>query len=143
MTVVPPVETAPLPMSLASLESNSIASQNLFEHSALNANTLPHGASPADLGRAIVDNLKGFAERAGKFASGTESVSHPDQSATSQSFASNAPGSEANAARTLDSDAGRLVDALVKAFDHAIESGMVVRSLTQFTSTAMTLTKGQ
>lgn len=143
MTVVPPVETATLPMSPAAQEPVSVATQNLFEHSALNANTLPHGASPADLGRTIVDNLQGFVERAGKFANGSTLLSQPGDAPTSQSFAPNAVGVETSVTRTPDSAAGRLVEALGRIFDHAIETQMVVRAPTQFTSATMTLTKGQ
>jgi len=50
MTIVPPVETSTLPIAPALQDTTAPASQNLFEHSALNATTLPHGASPADLG---------------------------------------------------------------------------------------------
>ncbi|AFL50739.1 hypothetical protein ABIE78_003469 [Sinorhizobium fredii] len=143
MTVVPTVETATLPMSPAPQESVPLASQNLFEHSALNANTLPHGASPADLGRTIIDKLEGFVERAGKFASRTGLSAEPGQSPTSPSFVPNAANAEANLTRTPDSEAGRLVEALGRIFDHAIETQMVVRAPTQFTSATMTLTKGQ
>ncbi|ACP23736.1 hypothetical protein possibly linked to type III secretion (plasmid) [Sinorhizobium fredii NGR234] len=141
MTVVPPVEnafvTAPAPQ-----DSIPIASQGLFEHAALNAGSLPHGASPADLGRTVVDNLKGFVERAGKFANGSAIPAEPGQSPTSSSFLP-LPGGDANAARTPDSDAGRLVETLGRVFDHAIETQMVVRGPTQFTSATLTLVKGQ
>ncbi|WP_087004667.1 hypothetical protein [Rhizobium sullae] len=143
MTVVPPVENATLAMSPAPQDPASTASQGLFEHSALNAQTLPHGASPADLGRTIVDNLKGFVERAGKFASNTELFAPLDQSPASQSFAPDAAGAQTSVTRTPDSEAGRLVEALGRIFDHAIETQMVVRGPTQFTSATMTLVKGQ
>ncbi len=142
MTVVPPVENA-FAISPAPQDSISVASQGLFEHSALNAGTLPHGASPADLGRTIVDNLKGFVERAGKFANGSTLLAEPGQSATSPSFLPSAPSGQANTARTPDSEAGRLVEALGRIFDHAIETQMVVRGPTQFTSATLTLVKGQ
>ncbi|UTV41881.1 hypothetical protein MYG64_36425 (plasmid) [Ensifer adhaerens] len=143
MTVAPPVETATLPIASAQQESIPVASQNLFEHSALTANTLPHGASPADLGRTIVKNLQGFVERAGRFANGNTFLTKPGDSPNWQSFGSNGAIAQANVTRTSDSEAGRLVDALGKIFDHAIETQMVVRAPTQFTSATMTLTKGQ
>ena len=142
MTVVPPVENA-LASSPAPQDPNSIASQGLFEHAALNAGTLPHGASPADLGRTIVDNLKGFVERAGNFANASTRPAEPGQSPTSSSFVPATPSGEAKAGRTPDSEAGRLVESLGRIFDHAIETQMVVRAPTQFTSATMTLTKGQ
>ncbi|MET4691478.1 hypothetical protein [Sinorhizobium fredii] len=141
MTVVPPVENA-FAISPAPQDSMPIASQGLFEHAALNAGSLPHGASPADLGRTVIDNLKGFVERAGKFANGSAIPAEPGQSPTSSSFLAS-PGGAANAARTPDSDAGRLVEALGRIFDHAIETQMVVRGPTQFTSATLTLVKGQ
>ncbi|MCA1489890.1 hypothetical protein I6F11_03025 [Ensifer sp. NBAIM29] len=143
MTVVPPVENTTVAISPSAQDSNSITSQDLFEHSALNAQSLPHGASPVDLGRTIVDNLKGFVERAGAFASGTELLAGPGQTPTSQSFAPGAVAAQADVTRTSDSEAGRLVEALGKIFDHAIETQMIVRGPTQFTSATMTLTKGQ
>ncbi|MBB4277862.1 hypothetical protein [Rhizobium mongolense] len=143
MTVVPPVENATLAISPAPQDPASAASQGLFEYSAQNAQTLPHGASPADLGRTIVDNLKGFVERAGKFASNTELFAPLGQSAASQSFAPDAAGAQTGVMRTPDSEAGRLVEALGRIFDHAIETQMVVRGPTQFTSATMTLVKGQ
>ncbi|WP_416798109.1 hypothetical protein [Ciceribacter azotifigens] len=141
MTIVPPVETPTLPISPAPQES--IVSQNLFEHSALNTTTLPHGASPADLGRTIIDNLEGFVERAGKFAASAAFPASPGASTSATSFAPDALPAEPNVPRTPDSDAGRLVESLGRIFDHAIETQMVVRAPTQFTSATMTLTKGQ
>lgn len=143
MTVVPPVENTTLATAPAVQDSNSVTSQDLFEHAAMNVMTLPHGASPVDLGRTIANNLKGFVERAGKFASSTELFANPGQQAASQSFAPKLTAAEANLARTSDSEAGRLVEALGKIFDHAIETQMVVRGPTQFTSATMTLVKGQ
>jgi hypothetical protein len=143
MTVVPPVENTTLALSPGVQGSNSVASQDLFEHAAMNVTSLPHGATPVDLGRTIVDNLKGFVERAGKFSRGTELLANPGQSPSSKSFAPGAPPAEANVTRTSDSEAGRLVEALGKIFDHAIETQMVVRGPTQFTSATMTLVKGQ
>ena len=143
MTVVSPVETATLPMSPAPQESVSLASQNLFEHSAVNANTLPHGASPADLGRKIIDNLEGFVERAGTFQARTRLSAEASPPPGSASFTPNPVAAEANVTRTSDSVAGRLVETLGRIFDHAIETQMVVRAPTQFTSATMTLTKGQ
>ncbi|APG87283.1 hypothetical protein SAMCCGM7_pC0077 (plasmid) [Sinorhizobium americanum CCGM7] len=142
MTVVPPVENA-FAISPAPQDSVAITSQGLFEHAALNAGSLPHGASPADLGRTIVDNLKGFVERAGNFANGSTLLAEPGKSLTAPSFLASAPSGAASAARTPDSDAGRLVETLGRIFDHAIETQMVVRAPTQFTSATMTLTKGQ
>lgn len=143
MTIVPPVETPALPVSPAPQESIAPASQNLFEHSALNSTTLPHGASPADLGRTIIDNLEGFVERAGKFAASTAFPASSGPPPATTSFAPGGPPVEANVTRTPDSDAGRLVESLGRIFDHAIETQMVVRAPTQFTSATMTLTKGQ
>lgn len=143
MTIVPPVETSTLPIAPAPQDTSAPASQNLFEHSALNATTLPHGASPADLGRTIIDNLEGFVERAGKFAASTAFPASSGPAPATTSFAPGGLPAEAGAARTPDSDAGRLVESLGRIFDHAIETQMVVRAPTQFTSATMTLTKGQ
>lgn len=143
MTVVPPVENTTLAAAPVVQDSNAVASQDLFAHAAMNVTILPHGASPADLGRTIADNLQGFVERAGKFATGTELFAKSGQQETSRSFSPTLGAAEAGLTRTSDSQAGRLVEALGRIFDHAIETQMVVRGPTQFTSATMTLVKGQ
>lgn len=129
--------TASIPTNAAPAEA--IASQNLFEHMAGNIQTLPHGASPADLGRTLVDDLKGFVERTGKFAHRANEV---PETATQASFKIAVP--EKVPARSVeDQQIARVVESLGTMFDHSIETQMVVRGTTQVSGAVNTLVKGQ
>lgn len=135
MTVLAVAASTPANASTA----QSIASQNLFEHMAGNIQKLPHGASPADLGRSLVDDLKGFVERTGKFANRTDEVRNtPSQS----SFKNPSPGKEP-AGSVEDQQVARVVESLGTMFDHSIETQMVVRGTTQVSGAVNTLVKGQ
>lgn len=119
--------------------AQSMASQNLFEHLAGNIQKMPQGASPADLGRTLVDDLKGFVERTGKFANRTNGASN---TALQPSFKNASLGKEP--ARSVeDQQIARVVESLGTMFDHSIETQMVVRGTTQVSGAVNTLVKGQ
>ena len=135
MTLVPVAASVPTNAAPA----QSAAAQNLFEHMARNIETLPHGASPADLGRALIDDLKGFVERTGKFANRTNEVR---DNAAPASF-KDAAAEKVRAASAEDQQIARVVEALGTMFDHSIEAQMVVRGTTQVSGAVNTLVKGQ
>lgn len=137
MTVVSAAVAASTPANATATQS--IASQNLFEHMSGNIQTLPHGASPADLGRTLIDDLKGFVERTGNFTNRTNEAAK----ATSQpSFTNSSPGKETPAG-VEDKQVARVVESLGTMFDHSIETQMVVRGTTQISGAVNTLVKGQ
>ncbi|MEP7456714.1 hypothetical protein [Phyllobacterium sp. SB3] len=136
MTAVSAAVAATVPVDATATQS--VASQNLFEHMSSNIQTLPHGASPADLGRSLVNDLKGFVERSGKFVN----RSNETEKSTPQSFTNTAL--SGNTSTKVEGDAiTRVVQELGTVFDHSIETQMVVRGTTQMTGAANTLVKGQ
>ncbi|MDQ0995742.1 hypothetical protein QFZ34_000919 [Phyllobacterium ifriqiyense] len=137
MTAVSAAVAATVPADATATQS--VASQNLFEHMSRNIQTLPQGASPADLGRSLVEDLKGFVERSGKFVNRTNET---DKGTSLQSFTST--GSNGEKSAKVEGDAiARVVQELGTVFDHSIETQMVVRGTTQITGAANTLVKGQ
>lgn len=137
MTTVSAAIAATVPADATATQS--IASQNLFEHMSRNIQTLPQGASPADLGRSLVEDLKGFVERSGKFVNRTNET---DKGTSLQSFTGT--GSNDSKSPKVEGDAiARVVQELGTVFDHSIETQMVVRGTTQITGAANTLVKGQ
>ncbi|EJN03660.1 hypothetical protein [Phyllobacterium sp. YR531] len=137
MTTVSAAVAATVPVDATATQS--IASQNLFEHMSGTIQTLPHGASPADLGRSLVNDLKGFVERSGKFVNRSNET---EKGTSPQSFTST--GSGGNKSAKVEGDAiTRVVQELGTVFDHSIETQMVVRGTTQMTGAANTLVKGQ
>ncbi|MHC1551787.1 hypothetical protein [Phyllobacterium sp. K27] len=136
MTAVSAAVAATVPADATATQS--IASQNLFEHMSRNIQTLPQGASPADLGRSLVNDLKGFVERSGKFVN----RSNETEKSTPQSFTN--PALSGSKSAKVEGDAiDRVVQELGTVFDHSIETQMVVRGTTQITGAANTLVKGQ
>lgn len=136
MTTVSAAVVATVPADATATQS--VASQNLFEHMSSNIQTLPHGASPADLGRSLVNDLKGFVERSGKFVN----RSNETEKSTPQSF-TNTSLSGSKSAKVEGDAITRVVQELGTVFDHSIETQMVVRGTTQVTGAANTLVKGQ
>jgi hypothetical protein len=137
MTVVSAAVAASTPANATATQS--IASQNLFEHMSGNIQALPHGASPADLGRTLIDDLKGFVERTGNFTNRTNEAAK----ATSQPSFTNASPDKQTPAGVEDKQITRVVESLGTMFDHSIETQMVVRGTTQISGAVNTLVKGQ
>lgn len=118
---------------------HSLISQNIFEHVVANARTLPQGASPADLGSALIENLKGFLDRTGKFSS---RISEAGKPASQPSFAYTEPNT-ALPERIQGKQLDHVIASLGSMFDHSIETQMIVRSTTQISGAVNTLVKGQ
>ncbi|MCO4318274.1 hypothetical protein M8997_013850 [Phyllobacterium sp. 21LDTY02-6] len=137
MTAVPTTMAASIPASTPTTQT--VPMQNMFEHMAGNIHKLPHGASPGNLGKTLVNDLKGFVERTGKFVSRTSEAS---KAPTQASFA-NAVQAKAKSEKNDSEQIERVVQSLGTMFDHSIETQMVVRGTTQLTGAATTLTKGQ
>ncbi len=137
MTTVSAAVAATVPVDATATQS--VTSQNLFEHMSANIQTLPQGASPADLGRSLVNDLKGFVERSGKFVNRTNET---QKGTAPQSFTS-AGGNGSQSAKVEGDAIARVVQELGTVFDHSIETQMVVRGTTQITGAANTLVKGQ
>lgn len=131
------------------------ASQNLFEHMASNAKSMPEGASPHQIGEGLMERLNGFidrsrtfSERAEGLANGTArsnapssptSVSEPQRLASAQT-----PGSDGQPPkRVAEQQVDQIVNSLGRMFDYSIETQMVVRGATQISGSANTLLKGQ
>lgn len=136
MTTVSAAVAATVPVDATATQS--IASQNLFEHMSGNIQSLPHGASPADLGRSLVNDLKGFVERSGKFVN---RANETEKGTSPQSFTN--AGSNSKTPKVEGDAIARVVQELGTVFDHSIETQMVVRGTTQMTGAANTLVKGQ
>lgn len=147
--VIPPGAGALTPTPpAAETSAKALASQNLFEHMAsqAGAGAAPAGASPAELGSNLIDNLDGFVDRVNTFA---QQAKVPDAQAPDR-FAKVAtqetsPAPDAGDAPTAigDEKMAKVVDSLGQVFDHSIETTMVVRGATQVSGSANTLLKGQ
>lgn len=124
--------------------------QNLFEFMAENVRTLPRQASPADLGRTMLEDLKGFVERSGSFSSRAQRLVSGQDTPLPASFSADvkalgngtAPASP-QVESVGDKQIQRVVASLGMMFDHSIETQMVVRGATQVSGAANTLLKGQ
>ena len=112
------------------------ASQNLFEHMAVNGQGLAPGSSPAQIGGDLLHRLDGFIERSRSYADSSRVAPTGEPIATGPSQAPAAP-------RVGDGQMAQLASALTRTFDYAIETQMVVRGATQISGSANTLLRGQ
>jgi hypothetical protein len=118
-----------------------LASQNLFEHLASQAQSAGQGASPAQLGEGLVNGLDGFLERSQAFAARADSLSRSGPAAADTPInVAEQPGAPA---RMADAQLEKVAESLSRMFDHAIETQMVVRGATQISGAANTLLRGQ
>jgi len=124
--------------------------QNLFEFMAENVRTLPPQAGPADLGRTMLEDLKGFVERSGSFSSRAQRLISGEDTPVPASFSAGVKLPENGATPVApqaesvgDKQIQRVVASLGMMFDHSIETQMVVRGATQVSGAANTLLKGQ
>ncbi|WP_413043708.1 hypothetical protein [Pseudomonas sp. YJ42] len=118
-----------------------LASQNLFEHLASQAQSAGQGASPAQLGEGLVNGLDGFLERSQAFAARADSLSGSGPTAVdAQVSVVDQPGAPT---RMADAQLEKVAESLSRMFDHAIETQMVVRGATQISGAANTLLRGQ
>ncbi|KXF75239.1 hypothetical protein ATN84_20360 [Paramesorhizobium deserti] len=115
-----------------------------------NVRILPQQASPVDLGRTMLNDLKGFVERSGSFSSRAQRLIDGQDTPTPASFSANVKELGNSASSTApqaesvgDKQIQRVVASLGMMFDHSIETQMVVRGATQVSGAANTLLKGQ
>ncbi|RCS22760.1 hypothetical protein DUT91_17825 [Phyllobacterium salinisoli] len=113
-----------------------------------NVRTLPQQASPADLGRTMLEDLKGFVERSGSLSSRAQRLVSGEDTPVPASFSAEVKALGNGTASPLAESVGdkqiqRVVASLGMMFDHSIETQMVVRGATQVAGAANTLLKGQ
>lgn len=117
------------------------ASQNLFEHMASQAQGMPHGASPNQIGENLMTRLDGFIDRSRSFAERVEGSmpSSPPVTPMTPAEAASVP-----APTTVEGpQVNQLMHSLSLMFDYSIETQMVVRGATQVSGSANTLLRGQ
>jgi len=137
-----PVTTSlPLPPPSVGQDIASPASQSIFEHMAQQAQAVPQGASPSQLGAKVMDNLDGFIDRSQRFAA--HGAGQAPQQSPMQPPAQPGQSAESGQPKTTDQQLKQVVDSLSVMFDHSIETQMVVRGATQVSGAANTLLRGQ
>jgi hypothetical protein len=114
------------------------ASQNLFENMAQQSTAAMTGASPAQLGAGVLENLEGFFTRTQRFAERAANLGGAAQPPIPAG-----PGQAAASTPGADPQLQKVVESLSLMFDHSIETQMVVRGATQVSGAANTLLKGQ
>lgn len=131
---------------------SATATQNLFEHVARHAQSLPEGAGPSQVGEQILGNLKGFFERAGSFAERAGAVTRKSPDMRSVELVSLGQDGAAVSGRLPDpppaapvdkTEMDKVIQSLGAIFDHSIETQLVVRGTTQISGAANTLLRGQ
>ncbi|MBB3980170.1 hypothetical protein GGQ64_005422 [Rhizobium azooxidifex] len=147
-----PIVAAGVPQPTAVQDAVPQATQNLFEHIAAQAQSLPEGAGPSQLGQEVLQNLKGFFERSGSFAERASGLTQRTPQATGGELVSVGPkgtggtdlSQTRNSAVPVDqSQVDKVIQSLSMIFDHSIETQMVVRGTTQVSGAANTLLRGQ
>lgn len=91
--------------------------------------------SPPQLGSAMLDNLSGYIERAGRFSA--------PGAATAASASVAPPGGSAPGPGMTSSQIDRVIASLSTVFNYSIETQLVVRGGTQISGAANTLLRGQ
>jgi hypothetical protein len=132
-------------------------SRALVEYLAvMNPGTVQPGASPGQLGQAVVDNLRGFFNRSQSMTSRARALADPTPPPhASMTVAHRGPAQSAldpGAVRVGPQPArgsvdghqmDRVIQALGLVFDYSIETQLVVRGATQVSGAANTLLRGQ
>ncbi|WP_353980364.1 hypothetical protein [Salinicola endophyticus] len=150
--VTPPGAGTPMP--LPTPDTQTLESQNLFEHMANLAGQPAQGPSPGQLGSDLLDNLDGFIERVNAFSRDAQvpaTAEAPERltstlpgHAPDSAAQATAPGDASDTPTALDdASVTRVADTLARVFDHSIETTMVVRGATQVSGSANTLLRGQ
>lgn len=146
------IVAAGIPQASAVQEAVPQVTQNLFEHVAAQSKALPEGASPAQLGGEVLQNLKGFFERVGNFAERASGLTQRTPQATGGELVSVGPNGAGptdlsqtrNSAVPVDqTQMEKVIQALGLMFDQSIETQLVVRGTTQVSGAANTLLRGQ
>ncbi|MBY5378372.1 hypothetical protein ELG83_24320 (plasmid) [Rhizobium leguminosarum] len=143
-----PIMAAGLPQSGALPQ----ATQNLFEHAAQQARSMPESAGPAQLGQEVLQSLEGFIKRSGGFAERARNLTLHSPPAAGGEFASvdRRRAGAADRSQTYSpappvdqKQMDRVIDSLSMIFNHSIETQLVVRGTTQISGAANTLLRGQ
>jgi len=147
-----PIVAAVVPQSSAIQDAVPQTTQNLFEHVAAQAKALPQGAGPSQLGEEVLQNLKGFFERATSFTSRASQLTARTPQATGGELVSLGPNGAGatdlsqtrnSAVPVEQSQMEKVIQSLGMMFDHSIETQLVVRGTTQVSGAANTLLRGQ
>lgn len=149
--VIPSGAGTPTPLPTA--DTQSLNSQNLFEHMASQAGQSDPGASLGELGSNLLNNLDGFVDRVNAFSKDAKvpETSAPDRFAPVSLNEANAESPQATPppdggdtpSAFSDESMTKVADSLARVFDHSIETTMVVRGATQVSGSANTLLRGQ
>jgi hypothetical protein len=148
---------SPLQLAAASPAQSPQSPQALIEYLArVNPGSLAAGASPSQLGEAVVGNLKGFMDRSQSMTSRARALADPTPPPhASMTVAHRGPAQDAltpSAVRVGPQPArgsvdghqmDRVIQALGLVFDYSIETQLVVRGATQVSGAANTLLRGQ
>ena len=127
-------------VATTAVQGQELASQNLFEHIAQQAQGMSQGTSPMQLGEGVLNNIGGYLERARQFSERAENLG-PKPLQVSDTGTTALP--KEGAPRMQDNQLEQVVGSLSRMFDHAIETQMVVRGATQVSGAANTLLRGQ
>jgi DNA-directed RNA polymerase specialized sigma54-like protein len=147
-----PIVAAGAPQPTALQDAVPQATQNLFEHVAAQAKSMPEGAGPTQLGQEMLQNLKGFFERSGSFAERASGLTQRTSKTAGGELVSVGPkgagatdlSSTRNSSLPVDqSQMDKVIQSLGMMFDHSIETQLVVRGTTQVSGAANTLLRGQ
>lgn len=147
-----PIAAAGLPQPVAVQDVVPQATQDLFEHAASQARTLPEGVGPTQLGQEVLQSLQGFFERSGTFAERASGLTQRTPGATGGELVSLGPKGVGMSDLSLTrnstvpvepSQIDKVIQSLGMMFDHSIETQMVVRGTTQVSGAANTLMRGQ
>lgn len=120
---------------------DTVATQNLFEHVMANSRENISAVTPPELIGNVMDNLGGFLERYQNFS--TRDVSSTIQGGEGEAIVIDSGKDEKSSSAMDDDKYDKVIESLSTAFNHAIETGLVVRGCTQISGACNTLLRGQ
>jgi hypothetical protein len=133
--------TPTIEVASTAVQGQELASQNLFEHIAQQAQGMSQGASPTQLGDGMLSNLDGYLARAKQFSQRANDMGSTPSPMAPQATGHTTP--KEGTPRLQETQLEQVVGSLSMMFDHAIETQMVVRGATQVSGAANTLLRGQ
>lgn len=131
-----------IPMPTQGLSGGSVVTQDLFEHVLANSRASSAAVTPPELMGNAMEKLGGFLERYQSFSQ-RESDFHVKSADRSDSAASSDDKSENADLAMSDERYDKVIGSLSAVFNHAIETGLVVRGCTQISGACNTLLRGQ
>lgn len=137
-----PVGGEGIPMPTQGLSGGSVVTQDLFEHVLANSRVSSAAVTPPELMGNVMENLGGFLERYQSFSQ-RESDFHIKPADRSDSAVSGNDKSESTDSAMNDERYDKVIGSLSAVFNHAIETGLVVRGCTQISGACNTLLRGQ